>query len=59
MHICLLIAAHNDLDLQSADIENAYLTAPSREKIQTRSGPEFGQDEGKVFIMLMEIYGLK
>ena len=27
VHICLLIAALNDLDLQAADIENAYLLA--------------------------------
>ena len=40
----LMIATLNDLDLQSEDIENAYLTAPCCEKIWTRSGPEFGMD---------------
>ena len=57
MRICLLVAALNDLYIQSADIENAYITAPCREKIWTRFGPEFGQDEGKVFIFLMALYG--
>ena len=28
VRLCLLIAALNDLDVQSGDIENAYLTAP-------------------------------
>ena len=39
VQIMLMIAALNDLDLQDADIENTYLTAPCREKIWTRSGP--------------------
>ena len=59
MRIFLLIVALNYLDIQSEDIENAYLTAPCREKIWTRSGTEFGQDEGKVFIIVMELYHLK
>ena len=55
----LMIAALNDLELQAADIENAYLTAPFHEKIWTRAGPEFGMDEGKVFILVRALYGLK
>ena len=35
----IMIAELNDLDLQDADIENAYLTAPCRENIWTRAGP--------------------
>ena len=54
-----MIAALNNLDLQAADIENAYLTAPCRENIWTRSGPESGMDEGKVFIVVRDLYGLK
>ena len=54
-----MIAALNYLDLQSVDIENAYLKDPCQKKIWTRSGPKFGQDEVKVFIILMEFYGLK
>ena len=55
----LMIVALNDIDLQAADIENAYLTAPCREKIWTRAEPEFGMDEGKVFIVVRALYGLK
>ena len=58
VRICLLIAALNYLDIQSADIENTYLAARCREKIWTKSGPEFGQDEGKLFIIVMALYGL-
>ena len=59
VRICLLAAALNDLDVQAGDIENAYLTAPNREKKWTRAGPEFGADEGKIFIVTKALYGLK
>lgn len=59
VRIVLLLAALNDLDLQSADIQNAYLTAPNREKIWTRAGPEFGDDEGCIFLVVRALYGLK
>lgn len=59
VRIALLIAALNDLDIMSADIENAYLTAPCREKCWTRAGMEFGHEEGKIFIVTKALYGLK
>ena len=59
VRICLLLAALNDLDLQSADIENAYLTAPCREKVWTVGGPEFGSGEGKNYIIVKALYGLR
>ena len=59
VRICLLIAALNNLDIKCADIKNAYLTAPIREKLYTWAGPEFGQDSGKPFIIVRALYGLK
>jgi hypothetical protein len=59
VRLCLLLAALNDLDILSGDIENAYLTAPCREKCWTRGGKEFGSDQGKVFISKQALYGLK
>ena len=59
VRICLLIAALNSLDIQSAYIKNSYLTAPCQEKIWTRSGNEFRQDEGRVFTIEMILYDLK
>ena len=59
VRICLLLAALNELDIQAADIENAYLTAPCREKCWTVGGKEFGPDEGKVFKIVRALYGLK
>ena len=54
----LMIEALNDLELQAVNIKNAYLTAPCREKIWTRAGPEFGMVEGKVFIVVRDLYGI-
>lgn len=59
VRICLLLAALNDLNVLSGDIENAYLTAPCREKCWTIVGKEFGSDQGKPFIIQKALYGLK
>ena len=59
VQIMLMIAELNDLDLRAADIENTSLTAPCRKKIWIRAGQEFRFDEGKVFIVVRALYGLK
>ena len=60
VRICLLIAALNDLDVLSCDIQGAYLTAPSREKIVITAGPEFGPElQGKLLKVVRALYGLK
>ena len=59
VQVCFTVAALNGLDILTADIENAYLTAPCREKCWLRAGPEFGSDEGRVMIVTRALYGLK
>ena len=59
VRICLLIAALNDLNIEGADIENAYLTAPCREKVWIRGDELFGDLAGKVLIVKKALYGLK
>lgn len=59
VRILLMIAALNDLDLQAADIQNAFLTAPNLEKCYMVAGPEFLEEEGKTFIVKRALYGLK
>ena len=52
VRICLLLAALNDLDILSSDIQGAYLTAPCREKVVITAGPEFGPDlQGKLLVV--------
>ena len=59
VRIAFLIAALNELDIMSADIGNAYLNEPNKEKIWTIAGHEFGTDKGSVFIITRTLYGLK
>ena len=59
VRIILTLAALYDVDLLAADIGNAYLNAPCREKIYCIAGPEFGADEGKTAIIVRALYGLK
>lgn len=52
VRIAVTLAALNDLEVKTAaDIENAYLTAPIREKIWCTLGPEFGDNAGKQAII--------
>ena len=59
VRIILMIAALNNLDIESADIENAYLTAPCREKVWLRGGIEFGDLQDEILIVEKALYGLK
>ena len=54
-----MIAALNELDIEGADIENAYLTAPCREKVWMRGGIEFGELADEVLIVQKALKGLK
>ena len=59
VRIALTLAALNDLEVKTVDIENAYLNAPVSEKIWIVLGPEFGSDDGKRVIIVRALYGLK
>jgi hypothetical protein len=59
VHITLTLAALNNLEVLTADIKNAYLTAPVLEKICCVLGPEFGAKAGKCAIVVQSLYGLK
>lgn len=59
VRIILLIAALNDLQLKAANIQNAFLTAPNKEKHYIIAGPEFGVHQGKCYIVTKALYGLK
>jgi hypothetical protein len=59
VRIALTIAALNDLEVKAADILNAYISAPIKEKVWCVLGPEFGPDTGKSAIIVRALYGLK
>ena len=59
VRMLLTIAALNGLEALGADTQNAFLTAPTKEKIWIRAGPEFGSEEGKVMVVTRALHGLK
>jgi hypothetical protein len=60
VRIGFLLAALNNLDLLVADVGNAYLNAPTKEKVYCTAGPEFGSElQGKSVLIVRALYGLK
>ena len=59
VRLFLLVAALNDIQVQSADVQNAFLTAPVLEKVWMVAGPGFGPEQGKNMIVVRALYGLK
>jgi hypothetical protein len=59
VRVLLTIAALNGLKVMGADVQNAFLTAPNKEKCWMYAGPKFGPDEGKAFLVIKALYGLK
>jgi hypothetical protein len=61
VRLAFMLAALNNLNILSADIGNAYLNAPARERVHTTLGPEiFGTEHsGKTAVIVRALYGLK
>ncbi len=59
VHIALTLAALNDLKVKAADILNAYISAPIKEKVWCALGPEFGLNTGKSAFIVRALCGLK
>jgi hypothetical protein len=59
VHIALLMAALNDLNVKVGDVLNAQITAPITEKVWTVLGPEFGIDTSKSAIIVHALHGSK
>jgi Reverse transcriptase (RNA-dependent DNA polymerase) len=59
VRLFFLIAALNDLQIKACDVQNAYINAPTKEKVWFRAGQELGSNAGKVVIIVRALYGLK
>ena len=60
VRLFFMLAALNDLNILSADIQNAYLSAPTKERLWTKAGPEFGPEyEGRPCKIVRALYGLR
>jgi hypothetical protein len=60
VRIMLTIVYLNGLDVLAADVQNANLNAPTKEKCYTIVGPEFGpENEGRPVLIVCDLYGLR
>ena len=59
MKLVIFLGKLNNLALCRADIGNAYLEAPTEEKLYTVAGPEFEDWEGYILTFPEALYGLK
>jgi hypothetical protein len=59
VRIILTIAALNDLQVLGANVQNAFLTAPCKEKVWLTAGVAFGAKQGKNLLVVRALYGLK
>ena len=53
------LAELNDLEIWGTDIGNAYLESYTKEKVAFIAGPEFGELQGHLFIIIKALYGLR
>ena len=58
VRIALTLTALNDIEVKTSDIQNAYLTTPSSQKIHNTLGTEFGENNGKTAIIVRALHGL-
>ena len=58
VRLAIIIAALNIIYILAGDTQNAYLNAPTKEKVFFNAGDEWKYDQGKVIIIVRSLYGL-
>jgi len=59
VNVDMLLAELNGLKVEAANVGNAYLEAYTKEKLYIIAGPEFGDREGNVMVIVKALYGLR
>ena len=59
VRLVLFLSESNGLQAWGTDIGNAYLEAFIKEKVHIIAGPEFGDLQGHILIILKALYGLR
>ena len=54
-----LVTAFKNIETTSVDVNNAFLLDDNIEKHWIRADPKFGSEQGKLFIVIIALYGLK
>jgi hypothetical protein len=57
--LCMFLGELNGLDVDAADVGNAYLMAYTKEKLFIIAGPKFGVLQGCLLIIVKALYGLR
>ena len=57
--LLFLLSAINNQKLVAGDVSNAYLNARTNEQVYSIAGPEFGQYEGQIVVIVGVLYGLQ
>ena len=58
LRLCMFLGELNGLDVDAADVGNAYLVAYTKEKVFIIAGPEFGDLQGCLLIIVKALYRL-
>jgi Reverse transcriptase (RNA-dependent DNA polymerase) len=59
IRLVTFLAELNDLELWGTDVGNAYLESYTKEKVAFIAGPEFGELEGHLLVIIKALYGLR
>jgi hypothetical protein len=59
VRLLMVIAAQNGLHMMTADVANAFCTAPNMEKVWSIAGKEFGDKEGAKVSLKRALYGTR
>ena len=59
LRLVIFLGELNGLETWATDIGNAYLEAETKEKVCFEAGPEFGELEGHILIIIKALYGLR
>ena len=59
VRIVSIVSALNELDILSENIQNSYLNADTKWKKIIYSGDEYKYDQGKVVVIMRDLYGSK
>jgi hypothetical protein len=59
LRACMLLAKLNGLKVKAADVGNACLEAYTKEKLYIVAGPEFGDRQGSIMVIIKALCGLR
>jgi hypothetical protein len=59
LRLCMFLGELNDLDVDAADVGNAYLMVYTKKKLYIIADPKFGGCQGCLLMIVKALYGLQ